>query len=471
MTLVTDTNSSFGATGRFVFHAPEGASERLVTFASSTRPLDADALASKAFNLPPPNPGATPYADVVASWCDDSSAPPTVAPTARSIREAIPLLLETLDRVLDRLLRDQKRVAVATGGGVDSGSMLALAVRWARRTGGTAFAVALDFEADGDDRPHLRALERHLGCEVVRVAPEDASHHLSLLHGVDGAPFPWALGGCETELLARARAHGASRVLTGAGGDELFDGMPRSLALLARAGHPWRAAASARALRGFERPRNPVLSWVLRPLIVQSLPRFVRRARRGWGRRAVPAWVGPRLRRLIDAEERRLQYHFSSSSSPAARYDDLRTRPHRASIVWLRHQQEVAARVRRCDPYLDFELMQMVTSLNPEWLLEGNQRRGLLREAMRGILPDSVRERMDKSAFEPALERYLAAVNGSTVLAKYTRGQHLAELGIVSAAEFEKATTSFLAKPTDEEWVTLWPALAVEAFLQRRGEA
>src|SRR5262249_44336906 len=145
------------------------------------------------------------------------------------------------------------RVGVMTGGGVDSAALLALAVEWAKRDRArSAFGIAIDFGGQGDDRPHLRALERHLGCEIVRVQPEDAKRRFPLfLDGVDASPFTWPGGPFEVEALARGRELGADVCAMGAGADELFDGAPQALADVARSGRIFEALRRARRMRAF----------------------------------------------------------------------------------------------------------------------------------------------------------------------------------------------------------------------------
>jgi asparagine synthase (glutamine-hydrolysing) len=397
---------------------------------------------------------------------------PPEPPVPSTPEEAASAVRDALEGAMDRLLAGASRVAVMTGGGVDSGALLACAVRWARRTGGSAFSVSLDFEARGDDRPHMRELERAFGCEVLRVRPEDAAGRFDLVRsGVDGTPLTWCTAPCEVEMLARARANGADVVVTGLGGDELFDGEPTSLAREASRGRIGAAVRSATRMRGFERPRVPAYSWVLRPMLASLMPSRVRRWRSYRALAQPPRWAGPTLRSVLEHHARRASERISPRRDPAARFAALTTQPSRANVAWLRHQEEVAAGIRRCDPYFDLDVVRLVTALPPEWLLLGARRRGLLREAMRGLLPERVRERMDKSDFEPALRRFVDASGAREALRPVASGARLAELGIVEPRAFAERAEAFLREPAPEDWLRIWPALACEAFLRGREAA
>ena len=77
--------------------------------------------------------------------------------------------------------------------------------------------------------------------------------------------------------------------------------------------------------------------------------------------------------------------------------------------------------------------------------------------------------RPDKARFEPALARLLAAMGGCDVLASISRADQLASLGLVDKTSFARAFMTFALNPKDSsEWPELWPALAVESFLQHR---
>ncbi|AKV00802.1 Asparagine synthetase [Labilithrix luteola] len=363
------------------------------------------------------------------------------------------------------------RVAVATGGGLDSAALLALANAWAQRTGGTAFGVALDFESIGDDRPHLRALQAYLGCEVMRVRPEAAASRCEAFErGVDAAPLTWPSGTMEIELLVQARAAGAEVVLSGAGADELFDGDPRSFAAVMRAGRVSNAVREVRRLRGFDRPRSSVASWLLRPLVSSMVPVGLRRLRARGSEPSMPPWVGPRLEKVMRTWHAiELERTLGTSPVPEAQRQPSPPSSHHEQLLWLRHQQEVAADLERRDPYLDGELIEFVRGLPPYWLLTGGRRRGLFREAMRGVLPESVRLRDDKAGFEPALARFVSAIGGHQRLRPLADVRYLADLGIVRPRAFEDDFQAFVSSlETSDAWSTVWPALAVESFLRSR---
>jgi len=431
--------------------------------------LDPRALAARLLLRPPTHPTETIYREVSATRVRAAEIGGPGAPPPGSPAEAAVALRAALEVAVDRTLAGAKRVAVMTGGGVDSSTLLALAVGRARRRGGSAFGVALDFEGPGDDRPHRRVLETELGCEILRVRPEDAAHRFGVLwSGVDAVPLTWPGGAMEIEMLARAKAHGADVALMGVGADELFDGDPRALAELVRGGRVARAVTSARALRGFTRPRRPVIRYVVRPLVASIVPRAVRRRHALRAPQPLPSWAGPRLREHARAwRAQEIEQSLSRPRTAAERFVRFDASPSHDHLAWLRHQEQVASGLERRDPYLDRDLVRFVTALPPTWLLHGGTRRGLFREAVRGLLPESIRVRADKASFEPAFARFVEASGGFAALRPLANLSELASLGLVEPASFGAAFDAFAVRPEDG-WGDVWPALAVEAFLRGR---
>ena len=378
-------------------------------------------------------------------------------------------------RAVERAIGAARRVAVMTSGGLDSSGLMVLATEWAQRTGGTVFAASIESEAPGDDRPHLRALESKLRCEVMRMEVEDAAPRVtSLLEGVDGAPFYCASTPAEVELMARARANGAECILTGVGGDELFDGDPRALASLARRGHVREALAMTRRLRGFPGPppRSRIMRWVVRPLLAPFAPNWFRlrlARRRGLG---APPWAGPSLERMLgrrrEARLLELERELEDGTALGDGVPPDLTRPEAVHHAWFRHQQEVASGIERRDPFLDRGLIAFTRTLPPDWLLFGGIRRGLFREAFRGSLPETLRLREDKAFCEPSIAKMIRAAGGLERFRPLSRETELAKLGIVAADRFAQAFDSFASSKIDEAPWRIWSFLATEAFLRRR---
>lgn len=440
-----------------------GASLEAVVRASGAE-LDLDAFAPRMLARHPRTLEETPYRGVrcVVRW--PAYVEPDVDPPSDP-EEAARLLRSELEAAVDRATAGARRVAVLTGGGLDSGGLLAVTVARARARGATVFALAFDFGGPGDDRPYMRALERELGCEVLRVAPEDARGRDELLDGVDALPFVWPSAWLEVEAFVRARQNGAEVVLSGCGGDELFDGDPWEISELVRRGRPVSAIRLASRLRGFDRPRLAALQWPLRRLVASRVPLAIRRRRARRAPLAIPTWAGPRLARWFREERERA---FERTIDPEYRGPtslDL----HRVQLLTLRHLVVTASGLPRRDPYMDPRFRAAMARVPHHLLLHGGVRRGLFRHALRDLLPRMLRERLDKAFVEPALARWLEANGGIERFRPLASATELAARGLAEPRAFQRAFDAFAKNREDDDaWTTLWPALASEAFLRAR---
>lgn len=432
-------------------------------FEAQRRPApDVAFLASWAVGTVLPEGRATTLANVDAVY-----SPPEVDreleafDVGMNVHAAAKQLRKALERTLERYLATSRRVAVLTGGGLDSGGLLALVSAWAARHGREYFAVAMDFEGGGDG-PYLRQLESKLGCHSVRVTPEEgATFEWALERGVDYGPLIWPTAAMELAAYARAREEGADCVLTGVGGDHLFDGNPRSLAVLIRKGRLMTAWRSVHRLRGFHRPRRPAWTWLARPVFSEALPKPLRaRTARHAPVPRVP-WAGTTMRACLDDERRRRQRDVRDwIMGDADRVSNL-------DLVFARHRQQVelATGMIRADPFLDRSFQAFVARIPPHFHLVGDVRRGLFREALHDLLPTGLYRRLDKGDFEPGLVRFVAALGGLERLRSLADVTTLASFGIVEPAPFRAEFERFVANPEEGTyWPKVWPVLMMEAF-------
>jgi hypothetical protein len=308
----------------------------------------------------------------------------------------------------------------------------------------------------------MRALAAELGIVPVRLSPSACAPHVRRAMVLDAMPYTWATGGFDLGLVEAAKAGGADVVLTGVGGDSVFDGDPACFAEAAARGHLLRAFRAAIRLKEpwYSTPASRIYHYVLRPLVRDATPSVFRsawRVRRA--RRALPAWAGPRLRSLPFANSA-----YVPHGGPSGRFASLSFGPGILSMSEMRGQIEAATSLRCAAPLLDPTISELLSSLHPEILLHGDRVRGLLRLAAAGKIPDCVRLRNDKAAFECAVTEMVGAAGGLDALGDITKVRALADLGIVEPQSFQRALARFRAGE-DDGWLDVWPALACESFL------
>jgi asparagine synthase (glutamine-hydrolysing) len=148
-----------------------------------------------------------------------------------------------------------------------------------------------------------------------------------------------------------------------------------------------------------------------------------------------------------------------------ARLRILDDRSYNVDLSDYRGQLEIASGCGRRDPLLDEEVVDFVGSLPAPFLFHGGYHRGLLRLAMRGLVPDSVRLRLDKASFTPAIQAVYRAPGRAEAVRPLVSATTLGELGLVRPELFARAFATF-AKHLDDgvAWMQFWPALALESF-------
>lgn len=431
-------------------------------------------------------PGATPYLGVRRipageAWLATPTGeerrstvrPLTEGPLRGDPRELAVQFREELEGAIHRSTAGAHQVGVLTSGGLDSSSILALLVGLSRRglipCPPVAYSLEFDAPRAGDDRPHRRALESHLDLSIERLTVDQFPIFSTGDFVVDAAPAPLPTLPLLAELGRKASRNGLPVLISGTGGDDVVDGAPVFFAQLAQKGHPISAARSFHRLRGivgFTRRRR----WrdlFFKPLLRPLFPSWLRRANRRSAIVSRHPWAGPRLRAQLELTANVPYTNATLDESPAARYERLLGLPVFRLTSVARLQEESAGGHTRRDPFLDDDFLRFVARIPPLALMHGDFCRGLLRESMRGLLPESLRLREDKAPLEPACTAMVEKAGGFKILESLSRVPLLADAKLVEPKAFQEHFARMANQPLQPGWPHLWVVLAAEAFLRR----
>ena len=382
-----------------------------------------------------------------------------------------------------RAVNGRSHIGILAGGGIDSSGILAAALAIARGAQpAQVTAIALHFACAGDDRPHLRALAASLGIVPMRLSPSQSAAFVPSSFVIDGAPYVMHSAAWESMMMRAAREMGADLVLTGVGGDDVFEGDLSHFARLAESGNILRASVDAMRLRVYwkSNPAQRLFEYVLRPSVIRPVAQFVvpravltLRQRRAAG--FARPWATHRLRNFIMSTFRTAVPGVMSGATPQQRFSQFAYSPSVGDVARRRAQIEGVTCIRRIDPYLDEDIVEFMARVPPEMVLSGHHLRGLLRLALKGWIPESVRLRPDKAEFAPALTQMVGSTD-SDELADLANVRELAALGLVESRTFRKCFDALSAnKCSPALWSRIWAPLSVEAFLrwdrQRRSRA
>jgi len=382
-------------------------------------------------------------------------------------------LRRRVDASIGRAIEGSRRVTVLAGGGLDSAGVVALASARLGAEGRELRVLAHSCATPGDDRPHLVELERHLGFSAQRESPRTAAPWF--LHSLcaDAQPAPY-MGTCLDMHLLLAAREPSSVTLTGHAGDAVFGGRIDFSTFLRR-GHPFRAMATAVKLRVPSRVGAPkrIARWVVGPVLRPFVPGALIRARRR-GRMRRP-WMTERFRQLLDASIRSNPIELPRTPDEELAAYCSSSALAESATTWGQIASVTGATA--VDIFCDLSIVCLMAQTDPAVRCHGHMARGLYRLALRGLVPDSVRLRVDKAAGQPMLAEAALEAHALASLEDLSSLEALADLGLVVPFTFRSAFSDWLRAvrrgerlerdPSDECWHLVWQLLSVERFVRQ----
>jgi asparagine synthase (glutamine-hydrolysing) len=330
------------------------------------------------------------------------------------VPEAGERMLELLEQAVTRSVTG--RDVVSLSGGIDSTTIAALAALEHRARSGRALPALTAVYPEHpsvDEREYVEqvagALELSLHTYVPTASPlDDLAHWVGVTDGpADTLSIPEV-----AENYRRARELGARSVLSGELAEYVLTVTSHFAGHLALHGRWGALTRWARALRARGRSRRDVLRRIAPSLTPAFLAgRYTRLRRRE--NRLLPAWIDPDevggLGRRPDLEHRARD-----------RWRHAQVAPLHGAAITLEADALCAAslgvQVRR--PFADVDLWEFMLSLRAETKFPDLVAKRLVRDAMRGRLPDAVLDRMDKTAFD----EYALAAADYEALRRWTLG-------------------------------------------------
>ena len=320
--------------------------------------------------------------------------------------DAVARFGELLEDAVRIRLRADVSVGSCLSGGLDSSSIVCLAHRLLQQAGSTERQhtfTAYSTVAALDERPYAAAVIDKTGVLPTFVAPDGdmLMERLASMAWTQDEPYGSTSMFAQWSVFESAAAAGIKVVLDGQGADESLAGYPvfwgaRFAALLRGGDLPGllREMGALRQLRntGFGNSVS-LMAGSLLPEGVLEAGRFLR------GDIADPAWLD--TGRL---EARRESPFRSSGGTGRGTIRRLSlaqiTRTNLPMLLHWEDRNSMAHGVEARVPFLDYRLVEFALSLDDGLKLSGGWGKRILRDAMKGILPESVRLRRDKLGFE-----------------------------------------------------------------------
>lgn len=328
----------------------------------------------------------------------------------RSIGGTLSEQTERFQEIFDKSLATtyvEGKTAILMSGGLDS-SMIAGSLMHVMKAGPEVLALSRTYpnERKWNDRPHIESLRNYLPFSFAELPGDGYDPLLGLdlhLRALDGPYISY--GHSETfagkAFLADA---GFSGVLNGHGGDEIVSygaGRLNELALERKWLELWRQTEPLSRLHNTSRWQlfSPYLSHFYR----------IRLLRQYWSRLAQQASPEPKTYPILTDEGKQLVQGGSGQlrNPLSRRYDHTERSLHEEDVTSALYARafevmaiaSAAVGVETLMPFCDRDLVEYSTSLPSETKLGGGFTRRILREAMRGRVPETVRTRSDKYDF------------------------------------------------------------------------
>lgn len=392
-------------------------------------------------------------------------------PTPLHRDEAAKTLLAGISRSVRARVAGSASSAILLSGGLDSSVVAALAARDAHGPAPRAYCALFPDHPGIDEERHVAAVARSCGLPVMAMRLRGGSAVAGLLGYLAawGEPSPSPNYFVWAPLLERAAADGTDVLLEGHGGDELFGLDGWLIADRLRQLDVRGAVGLARAIPGLSDDRHSLVAALLQfgvrgalPVRLHRLLRRLRRFRHGASPSVLRPAVAARIRDGPDEwawKERsgprwwsHLAHLLTNGATELGVFDYLRRR-------------SVLAGLRARQPLMDAGLVEIVLGLDPALAFDGEMDRPLLRYGARGIVPDSIRCRRDKPAFNAVLDESLLGPDLGAVRKLLGEGARVAEW------VEPRFRAELLAGPRgpagSRRWgMSVWRMLAAECWLR-----
>lgn len=303
-------------------------------------------------------------------------------------------------------MRSDVEIGAALSGGIDS-SAIVCSMKFIHPNSTLHTFSYISESAELNEEPWIDIVNNHVGAvpHKVRMTSGDLFNDMVDLIKFQGAPFGSTSIYAQYKVFEEARRSGIKVVLEGQGADEIFAGYD---------GYIGERFVSLLEQRRYIDALRFVRSWLSLPsrslggaiiLIVKQLtpPSFYTLGLRILGRSSLPKWL------KIEGFVKRSTSLTAWKLAPNAHFRGRRVKEKLLSQIknkhlpsLLRHgdRNSMANSVENRVPFLTQQIADFVLSLPEDFLIsKDGVTKGLLRDAMRGIVPDEVLDRKDKIGF------------------------------------------------------------------------
>jgi asparagine synthase (glutamine-hydrolysing) len=389
------------------------------------------------------------------TW-DIARIQPVILPNDEEYEECFRVLLR---EGVTAALRTDGKVWSELSGGLDSSSVVSVAAN----SGASeleVFSIIYTSSKSADESEWMKAVIRQYALPWHTIDADESRHFSELPDRFCAEPINiLPAAGLFRRYQALAESNGVQVVLSGHGGDQIFCGdsakpyyladfLPFQLSQLFSALRDWQASS---------RDKRSLMYLLLKNVIRPFLCYWARRSLSSPDATIPPSWIHPTYLRAMRLNKRSAYQVAPRCRSVGQQYF--------TEMIWktgFTAGDECTQPFEFRYPLLYRPLMEFMFGIPWEQKLHPNQDRYLQRRALKGILPEEVRQRSDKAG--PAEAEFEGLRNGSPWTECFFSRPRVVEAGYVDARLWHEAVNQvrfgrivsmrhFVATATMEVWL------------------
>jgi asparagine synthase (glutamine-hydrolysing) len=305
-------------------------------------------------------------------------------------------------------LRSDVPLGVSLSGGLDSSSIACVAKDFLGDAEIQTFSSCFE-DARYDERQFIKPVLEKTGAKAhfVFTKPENLFDEIEEIIWHQDEPYSTLSIFPQWYVMKLAREKGVKVLLSGQGGDETLGGYHKYFYYLFAdliSSMKWgRASEEIGLYKALKGKNNGVFKPVAKILISNAAPSFVKEAVKLSSVAACPSYLNNDFN-SASAKKINIEKRFQSILNNDL-YNAMKISP-LPSLLHIDDRSSMAHSVESRSPFLDYRLVEYLFSLGPEFKIRNGITKFVLRQSMKGILPEEVRTRKDKMGYATPLESW-----------------------------------------------------------------
>lgn len=383
---------------------------------------------------------------------------------------------ELLAECVRTTARTDRPLAIEVSGGLDSTALFCMAAKLQQEDGLPApsvrgYTMAGPPGTPADEIEYVHAVVEELGLPVAELPyflPDLSWFTRDVERSCDLPSPPNGIISLNEEMAMTA--DGCRACMNGVGGDQWLDGSAYYYLEFARSGAIGsflRAAGEDRRTRGWHWTARAMIHFGISPLLPSSVRKSARELKSLLvGRRparndlVLTPWAQEEL------QARRQRYRDTLPDDPQARLKLAKLAdPYWSSMFDMNSRQEARNGLSQRHPMLCRPYIEFMAAIPEHLLLRRGVRKCLHREALKGILPEKVRNRTSEGSTSQVYHRL-----SDQIIANLRAHGSEGLAPLVSASEIEEQVSLYCNAAIDRRSIfALWPAYVISTFLEISG--